>query len=96
MNGILLALLFGAAGISLFALSDYTGYGKALLAGGTSGLTGMVADFQTNFSNLVLTPAMQGDYYALFAVAGVCALALVMLYNGLMTNISTGRASLVR
>lgn len=96
MNGLLLMLLFGAMGITLFALSDHTGYGKALITGGTSGLLGMVTDLQTNFSNLVLVPAMSGDYYAVFALIGVCFFAGVMLFNVVMTNVAYGRARLVQ
>lgn len=82
----ILLVLFAIAAIGLYALSNYTSKLGALLTGGTAGITGLWTDIQTSFSALVWEPALAGNYYAMFALAGVCLLALVMLSNLLLTD----------
>lgn len=85
----LLLILFAIAAIAIYALSNYTSKLGALVTGSTAGLGGLWTDMQTSFSALVWDPAFAGNYYAIFALAGVCLLATVMLSNLFLTNFKT-------
>ncbi|KGK99369.1 hypothetical protein LI82_05030 [Methanococcoides methylutens] len=82
----ILLVLFAIAAIAIYALTNYTSKLGALVSGSTAGITGLWADIQTSFSAMVWEPALAGNYYAMFALAGVCILALVMLSNLLLTD----------
>jgi len=82
----ILLILFAIAGAAIYALSNYTSYIGTISAAATGGITGFWVDLQTSFSNLVLDPALAGDYYAMFALFGVMLLALVLVSNLFLTN----------
>lgn len=82
----LLLILFAIAAIGIYALSNYTSKLGALVSGSTAGLTGLWTDMQTSFTAMVWEPALAGNYYAMFALGGVCLLALVMVSNLLLTD----------
>lgn len=82
----ILFFLLAIGALSVYALSNYTSKIGAAVTATTGAVGGLWVDIQTSFSNLVWQPAVSGDWYAMYAMAGIVVLALVMAWNLLLTD----------
>lgn len=80
---VVLVLLGALVFVALYSLSDGVSNKVRGLLGVLGGVTGAIVDSKTSFSDLVLTPALNGDILAIFALSGVAFLALVLVWNTL-------------
>ena len=77
----LLVIIGALVFVALYSLSDGVSNKIRGLLGGFGGVSGAVLESKTSFSDLVLTPALNGDILSIFAVSGVVFLALVLVWN---------------
>ncbi len=82
-----LFLLLSIAGASIYALTDHTSMKGLGVSGILGSVTGYIADIKTDFTSIVWNSAFhEHNTYALFFLASLALLALVLLSNLTLTR----------
>ena len=83
----ILFLLLSIAGASIYALTDGTSMKGLGVSGILGSVTGYIADIKTDFTSIVWNSAFhEHNTYALFFLASLALLALVLLSNLTLTR----------
>lgn len=83
---LLIVGLFAALGVTLHSLTDNTNTSLNYISGIAGSITGYVTQIKTGLADIIYYPAINGNYYAMFCLAGMVSLTLVMFTNLIFTR----------